>query len=245
MLFVRPSVVAPLQFLLLRIVEPPLHLLALPLKEAEKILRYRRTYREAVRLQDEVLSLRARLAAMEDVLRENVRLRQLLDFRRTQVFSSVAAEVVGRDPSNWDAVFVVDKGREDGVTVGMPVVHASGVVGRVVEIARHRSKVILLTDPAFSVAAVVGRLDQTGLLSGSLDGRPRLRYLPAGTDVRVGDEVLTSRLSSSFPEGLLIGWVDSVRVRKDETMLTCTVRPAVPLARLSEVLLLRRPEGGF
>jgi len=199
-----------------------------------------------MKLRRQVDVLKERLTGLDEVLTENTRLEKLLDFKRELIFSSVAANVIGRDPSNWNATMIIDKGRDDGVGVGMPVVNASGVVGKVVEVSTRKAKVILLSDPNFSVAALVQRSREEGLVSGTLLGMCRMRYLSSRADIQPGDPVITSKLSSSFPEGLLIGEVLSVQVRENKPLMDCVVKPAVSLSQIEEVLvILKSPEDGF
>ena len=236
----QPRAVLPLKFKVISASSLPARIIAFPFREIKKMLFYHRTYAEYLRLRAEVNTLRARLVGMEEIVRENTRLDKLLAFKRELVYSSVAANVVGRDPSNWNATLVIDKGGEDGVQVGMPVVSAQGVVGKIGEISDQQSKVILLTDPAFSVSALVKRSRETGLVSGTLQGLSRMKYLPAAADVVIGDQVITSKLSPSFPEGLLIGEVVSVRSRGTDPVVTCIIQPAVPLSQVEEVLVIQK-----
>ena len=242
LVFVRPQIFAPLKLKLVEITSWPVRIVAFPLKELKKILYYHRTYHEYVKARKQLVTLKARLIGMEEVIRENTRLEQLLEFKRRLVFSSVAANVIARDPSNWNANIIVDKGRREGIVVGMPVVSAQGVVGKVIEVSEHRSKIILLTDPVFSVAAVIKRSREIGQVSGTLTGLSRMRYLSPDANVQVGDEVITSKLSTSFPEGLYVGDVIDVRHRKNVPSVECVIQPAVPLSQLEEVLIVQTTE---
>lgn len=240
LLFVRSNFLSSLKLTIVKGVAFPVRILSLPLREAKKILFYHRIFNDYIKFKKEANTLKARLIGMDEVLRENSRLERLLDFKRKLIFSSVAANIGGRDPSNWNAALIIDKGKKDGIDVGMPVVDALGVVGKVVEVAEHKGKIILLNDPAFSVAAVVQRSREVGLVSGTLKGMCRMRYLSEGADVQVGDQIITSRLSSSFPEGLLIGKVVAVRRSEKNSKVDCLVQPAVSLSQLEEVLVIQK-----
>ncbi|NLE65244.1 MAG: rod shape-determining protein MreC, partial [Elusimicrobia bacterium] len=120
-----------------------------PVGEVRKLLTYRRTWREYRVLKVEVDRLRSQLSTSEEAAQENRRYSRLLNFKNTSVFSSVAARVVARDPSNWNASVMIDRGEKDGISPGMAVVNAAGVIGRVAEVGPHASKVILISDPGF------------------------------------------------------------------------------------------------
>ncbi len=240
LLFFLPSrFVAPLKFKIIEGTSLPVRIISIPLLELKKMVFYHKTHADYVKLRKDYNTLKARLVGMEEVVLENNRLEKLLKFKRSLVYSSIGASVVGRDPSNWNETVIIDKGTSAGVDVGMPVVNAQGVVGKVAEVSEKKSKVILLTDPGFGSAALVKRSRETGLISGTLQGLCRMRYLSADADVKIGDQVITSKLSSSFPEGLLVGEVIAVYRKKNKLSLDCIIQPAVPLSQIEEVLVIQ------
>jgi len=236
LLFSFPPLTAPLKSKVLEIISIPLRYLSFPIKEIKKILYYHRTFEEYKRLNGEVNLLRARLIGLEEIFRENTRLEKLLEFKRNFVFSSIAASVIGRDPTRWNSTMLIDKGRSDGIKLGASVVNSYGVIGKVLEVNAHTSKVVLLTDPQFSVAALVKRPRESGLVIGTLQGACRLKYIGKNADIRVGDRVITSKLSASFPEGLMLGSV--VQIDQKEPSYEYILQPAVSLSQIEEVLVI-------
>lgn len=228
-----------LKFGFIRGLSVPIRLVSVPIREIKKILFYHRTFEEYKRLREEVDSLKARLVGFDEVMRENARLERLLEFKRKLIYSSVAASVVGRDPSSWNSSMIINKGGQDGIRQGMPVMNALGVVGKIAEAGERQSKVILLTDPQFSVAALVQGSREFGLVSGTLqEGLCRMRYLNADARVNVGDKVITSKLSSSFPEGLLIGEVVEIIPSAQKPTKECLIKPVVLFSQIEEVLVI-------
>lgn len=215
----------------------PAGILAGPVLELKKFLLYPKTYDDFQKLKRERDLLKSRLITLEESAKENVRLKALLDLRGSLATPMVAARVIGRDLSNWESSVLVDKGVKDGVKKGAPVVAGDGVVGRVVEATAHSSRVMLLVDPQFSVAGRVRTSQQSVLVSGSLNGTCRVRYTEAQDHINVGDEIVTSSLSSAFPENLMVGTVTSSRVSPDGTP-ELTVKPAVSTFALEDVLIL-------
>ncbi len=240
--FTQPNFLVPFKTIFIDFVSSPIKIISatvtLPLKEIKKLLYYHRTFEEYKHLRDEVDTLRARFIGMDDVMRENARLAQLLDIKRLAVYASVAANVIGREPSHWNSSLMIDKGEASGIKVGMPVVNALGVVGRIIEAGAKTSKVILLNDPQFSVAAIVQRTRDNGIVSGNLQGTCRLSYINEGADIHVGDKLVTSELSSSFPESLLIGEVSDIHLNARTGSLECGVKPAVTFSQIEEVIVI-------
>lgn len=209
-----------------------------PFREVKKIWYYRETYDAYMQLKQRHEVLKARFSGLENSIDAEQREAIFERYRRSQEFSSIAASVIGRDPTNWNATLIINRGQKQGVKLGMPVVTALGVVGRIAEAGISTSKVIMLSDPSFAIASVVGRTRESGLLTGSLQGLCRLQYLTDRADVKVGDQVLTSSLSTEFPEGLLIGQVIEVKASAMSHGVDCLVSPAVDLSQIDNVMVI-------
>jgi len=225
---------------LLYTVVRPLGLLQLPAMELKKLFYYRETYDEFVRYKKQFEVLKARLTAIQENASAQERYEKIQNYRTNQNYASIVANVIGRDPSDWNAALIIDKGHAEGIEVGQPVVNPMGVVGRIIEVGNNTSKVILLSDPTFAVAAVVERSRENGLLTGTLQGVLRLQYLTDNADVKVGDTLVTSRLSTAFPEGILIGQITDVQASVNNHTVECLVDPAVDLSELEEVIVIKR-----
>lgn len=239
-LFVPSTVFSGFKFQVVKTAYPLANFLSGPVLEFKKLVYYHRIFSEYLRLRKENDVLKGRLVGLEEILHENNRYEKLLDFKRRLIYSSVTANVIGRDPTSWNASIIIDRGTKDGIAEGMPVVSSAGVVGRISEVAHSASRIILLTDPQFSVAALVQESRESGLISGTLQGFCRLRYMAEGADVKVGDKIITSKISTSFPEGLLVGEVTGVRPNPENSAAEYIIRPAVLFSQLEEVLVIRK-----
>jgi rod shape-determining protein MreC len=120
----------------------------------------------------------------------------------------------------------------------LPVVAPDGLVGRIVEITPHASKVQLVTDPLSAVGGLLQRTRVTGIVSGNLGAGTRMTYLPLLADVAAGDEVLTSGMGGVFPKGIPIGRITAVERRSGALFQEAAIQPSVDLGRLEEVLVL-------
>jgi rod shape-determining protein MreC len=218
----------------------PVGLLQEPVFELKKLFYFQEAYDNYAHLKRQNDLLRVQLLNFKENEQSAQRLATIRNFRSNQNYASIVANVVGRDPSNWNASLIIDKGSAEGLVPGESVVSTLGVVGRIFEVGRNTAKVILLSDPSFAVAAVVERSRENGLLTGTLEGLCRLQYLTANADVKVGDEIVTSRLSSAFPEGVLIGKITDVQASSNSHTVECLVEPAVDLSQLEEVIVIKK-----
>lgn len=198
---------------------------------------------ERARLSAEVTALRLRQLGHDELEGENRRLRGMLALRERLPLRTIGAEVVAREWSGFTRGLTIDRGRADGVERLAPVIVTRGVVGRVAGLRRASAVVQLLTDPASSIGAVVGRTRAQGLAEGVAGGRLRLKLAASEEGVRAGDLVFTSGIGELFPKGLLLGRV--VRVYPSTGVFrTAELEPAVDLATIEEVFVLPRGTAG-
>jgi rod shape-determining protein MreC len=195
-----------------------------------------RSQLQALREQNQ--SLRVRVAELEEARLENERLQALLDLPQAKELKSVAAHVIGRPTNSWDGVIVIDRGSNDGVKPGMPVVGPQGLLGQTVLVAPGSSKVRLITDQRSGVAALIQRTRAEGVVRGTIDGRLTLDFVAKAAPVKVGDVVLTSGMGGVYPKGLPIGEVSEVRREANDLYQFIRVEPASDPAGLEEVLVV-------
>jgi rod shape-determining protein MreC len=160
--------------------------------------------------------IRANLLETEahSVLEENSRLREILGLKSRLSWRFQTARVIERDPASWFGSVIVDKGESRGVKPGDGVFALEGgrlaVAGRVVEASTDTARVLLLSDELSSVAAQIAPAGWQGLVEGQNQSRLRMGFIPWDASPRVGDEVLTSPVSLTFPPNILIGSVSRV-----------------------------------
>jgi len=199
------------------------------------------TAKENERLRHENLLLRGELDNLREVKLANHRLRRLLDFKDEQALRALPAQVIAEDASSWARTVVIDKGTTAGVVEGQPVVNAEGVVGRVIKVGPEEARVLLITDAASAMAALVQRTRTRGVCRGRGNSLT-LDFALRQEDIEVGDRVVTSGMGGVFPKGLFIGEVVRV-VRGDYGLFqSVEVAPAADFSRLEEVLVLSEVE---
>jgi len=197
------------------------------------------TERENQTLLAENDQLRLENSVMNELLTENERLRDSLDFKRLQPLSAVMAQVIGKESSPISSTITLNKGAEDGFTKDMAVITPEGVVGRVHAVLPHTSKVLLITDPGSTLAVRVMRNREEGLLEGKLVNCA-LKYVSYYADIQEGDLLVTSGLDGIYPKGLAEARVAKVTKHEASAFQTVLAQPAVRFSRLEEALVLRK-----
>jgi rod shape-determining protein MreC len=171
---------------------------------------------------------------------ERATLREALQFKQANpTYEMLAAEVIGRDPSNLLQYILIDRGVDDGLAAGMPVVTARGLVGKITTVYPRSARVMLLTDFASSVNALIQSSRATGVLEGQGQSGLVVRYVEQREQVQVGDVVLTSGLGGNFPRRLVIGQVISVKNSNVDMFQEVQVLSAVNFTQLEMVLVIR------
>ena len=192
------------------------------------------------RLELEIKALLEQISRLKEYKDENEELKQLLGFRQESRLgkASIGAEVIGRNPVNWYRTIVIDRGRKDGVEKDMVVVSGEGLVGKVKEVGRATSSVVLILDERSSVSAIIQRTREHGIVQGRLTDMLSMKYLSGKTGVVQGDVVRSSGLGGIYPKGLPIGTVTHVEGADFGLTKEAMIIPAVDFSRLENVLVV-------
>ena len=172
-----------------------------------------------------------------ELLLENERLRKFIHFKETESRIMVAAMVIARDPSPWFSTMMIDKGADDGLLKGLPVVAAEGIVGQVVAVSSRYSRVLLITDRNSSVDALVQNTRARGIVQGDNTDTCFFDYALRKELVTIGDHIVASGLDQVFPKGLSIGTVVEVKKENSALFQHVKVKTSVDFNTLEEVLV--------
>jgi len=192
------------------------------------------------RLRSQMLVDQARMARMRTVADDNTRLRELLDAAERGSLDVQLAPILDVDLDPSRQRLVLDVGGRDGVRIGQSVIDAGGLVGQVIATTPMHATVLLLTDPSHAVPVAVARTGVRLVAYG--EGRSdelRLPSIPLSSDVKVGDQLVTSGLGARFAAGFPVGTITELQPDDSRAFLVGAVRPAAQLDRGRDVLLLR------
>jgi rod shape-determining protein MreC len=190
-------------------------------------------------LEAEISRLQAQVIELQNKVAETDTLAALVDFSRSNPTNTYkAAAVIGRDPSPFLHYVIINRGSNDGIRRGMPVVTNQGLVGRVDAVIGGAARVELITDPSSVVSVFLQNSATDALMKGSVSGDLNLDLLSQDVKIQTGDVVLTSGLGGEYPPDLLVGQVSSVRKRESDLFQEATVQPVVDFSRLEIVLVI-------
>ncbi len=197
-----------------------------------------RLQEESAQLQRSRLESAATLQRSQHIEAENERLRKLLGVKERQQVSGQVAQILysARDP--YARRVIVDKGQQDRVIAGQPVIDDLGIVGQVTRVFPFLAEVTLITDKEQAVPVQVVRTGMRSVVFGLGNGELELRFVPLNADIQNGDLLVTSGLDGIFPPGFPVARV--VRIESDTTYTFAQIRcsPVAAVEHFSEVMVL-------
>lgn len=198
---------------------------------------------EKQQLQSQVDALIEENSRLQSEQFELQRLRELYELdQEYQQYEKIGARVIAKDSGDWFQVFRINKGSADGVQVDANVIAGGGLVGIVTDVGANYATVRSIIDDVSRVSAMAQQSGDTCIVSGNLtlfgEGRLQITNVMKDGDLKDGDRIVTSNISSKFLPGILIGYAADITT--DETRLTKSgyLIPVVQFDSLQEVLVI-------
>jgi rod shape-determining protein MreC len=192
--------------------------------------------------EDKLRSDIVQLMLENSILREEAvkaeRYRTLLGITRTDNREAVPARVLYRSEGLVTGTIVIDQGSRDGVIENSVCISSEGLVGIVCSVSEATSDILPIINPSVNVSCVTWPSGAYGILQSTSDGSLNLVHVDLTSEVKTGDQVLTSRYGGIFPDGLLAGRVTGVSSGEPGLALRLSVIPAVDFQSTGEVLIL-------
>lgn len=190
-------------------------------------------------LEAENSRLQVQIVELQQQVTESHLLATLVDYERRHVENQyIAASVIARDISPFMHYVIIDRGSDDGLRKGMPVVTQQGLVGSIAAVTAGAARVQLINDPGSSINVVLQQSDVDAVLNGQITGEIQLNMISQNAVVQAGDLVMTSGLGGNYPADLVIGQVITIRNEASSLFQTATVQPAVDFSQIEIVLVI-------
>jgi rod shape-determining protein MreC len=190
-------------------------------------------------LENEVSNLQSQVIQLQEQLRETEVLYSLLDFARARPQDQyVAAAVIGQDPSPFLNYVIIDRGSDDGIRYGMPVVTQQGLVGRVDAVTSGAARVQLITDSGSIVNVKFQNKSESAQIQGSVTGEVTLEMLSQTVTIDSGEILLTSGLGGNYPVDILVGQIVNVERTANNLFQSAVVQPVVDFKAMRAVLII-------
>lgn len=195
--------------------------------------------RENTAMQAELLQAQVRLQKISELSAENTRLRGLIDTPLIIDGRMQIAEVIGTDADPLRHIIVINRGATSDIKVGQTVLDDQGIMGQVIAVYPHSSRVMLLSDKEHSLSVRLERSGIRAIVSGKGDlTQLKMQYVPTSADVKVGEKVYSSGLGAHFPAGYLVGTVQKVSRHNSGEFAQIDIQPAAQLGGGQHVVVL-------
>ncbi|HJY42236.1 MAG TPA: rod shape-determining protein MreC [Steroidobacteraceae bacterium] len=194
---------------------------------------------ENEQLTEQLRAARTKMLRFDSLTEENRRLREIREASQGVSERTLIAEIINVSVQPFRHMVVINKGADDGVFRGQPVLDAFGVVGQVIQVGKSTATLMLITDAEHAVPVQVNRNGIRSIAVGTGEAaKLSLPYMTVESDVRRGDLLVSSGLDQIFPAGYPVATVTKVERNATDTFATVEARPLAQLDRDREVLLL-------
>ncbi len=181
-----------------------------------------------------------------EIRKENVRLKELLDFTEELSYHSYPAQIIGRETNTTYSGITVNKGSRQGVRKGMPVIAIQngniGLVGKVTSVGINTAMIMPVYDSRCNVSARIEHTRDTGIISGTgVESDPlSLSYIKKRVleELSYGDVIVTSGENDNYMSDIPIGTISSITVLDYDTSLEINVTPVIDFGRLEHVVIV-------
>lgn len=202
---------------------------------------------ENQKLKEENDALRKQNADYEETMRQNEFYKDYLEIKDLNPdFTFCDAKLISVDKDDLYRSFVINKGSADGVKAYDPVIIGNSLVGYISKVGLTTSKVTTILSPEIVAGADDSRTGDTGIISGTADfaAENKLKFynLTRDCQVAVGDTVVTSG-EGLFPDGLLIGTVETIKSDSNTSSIYSTIAPFVDFTDIRNVMVITHFEG--
>ena len=197
-----------------------------------------RTRGENQSLIDENRKLVNTILNLRELEQENIRLRNLLQFKENFKIEAVVARMIAKDVSSEFRAIRINRGKSSGIEPNMAVINAEGVVGRVLRVTDSTADIVTLLDPLSALDSYIMRSRARGIVEGLTDSLCQLKFALRVDDIQPGDLLLSSGLGGNFPKGIPVGTVIKVTRKSFGITQKVEVKPSVDFSKLEEVLVV-------
>lgn len=189
-------------------------------------------------LENEVLNLKNRIAYLKTMLPPDSAAAARIPAAR---FDFVMASVINNSTTHPRNFFTINRGSAEGLKPGMGVVDQNGIVGIVNVTGKNTSRVISVLNVTQHFSVKVKGTTYVGSLTWK-EGNPSIAYvgeMPRHVKYHVGDTIVTSGYSTTFPDGIPVGVIMGQIKTADDNFYTLKVRLAANFTELSTVRVIK------
>jgi rod shape-determining protein MreC len=195
-----------------------------------------------IAIQEENLLLHNQLSTQQiEFNRINLELdfyrKQNIDFTAPR-YDFVSADVIGSNGVYGQQYYILDQGKNSGIRPNMPVLGTEGIIGKIVTAGRNYSLLMPFNHTDFKLGVMLQKNFLHGLLEADLEGRIYMNMMRIGSEVSLGDTLVTSHFSKTFPAFYPVGTINRIKIAADRLNMTAEIEPFSELQSMTTVIVL-------
>ena len=212
-------------------------------KDKEKINNIEILTEQNEKLTKENEELQKKLLDYEVLLSENIMLKQKSQIEGSYPdYEVIVANIIFESMNNWEKVYIIDKGSNDGVKPNMTVITSEGLVGYIESTTKNTSKLISILDAGNAVSSRSTRTRDAVVCKGNIslkdEDKLKVTAIPIGVEFVEGDKIETSGMGGVYPKGLAIGEIEEFVVKKNPTENEAILKTYVDFSKLETVAVI-------
>jgi rod shape-determining protein MreC len=180
-----------------------------------------------------------KLSEVDEIRRENIRLRDIIEFQSPVSYTLIPARVIAVTGTRLPIGATLNRGSVDGIAPNLPIINQYGLIGRVISAESHTAAIQLLSDPANRVAVRLSQSREMGIVRYDPGSGFMMNNFPTAGTITEGDTVVSSGLGGIYPAGLTVGRVVTIERPVDIPFCEVTIEPMVNFNSLEEVFVLK------
>jgi rod shape-determining protein MreC len=153
-------------------------------------------------------------------------------------FEFVIADIIGFTGIFQERNLIINKGITDKIHINSPVISNTGIVGKIISNSLNYSIILPLNHSSFKVGVMCKRSHLQGIMKSDAYGNSFMNLIKLGSDIAVGDTIVTSNISTIFPKGYPVGIITKLREAPDQIYMYANLQTFIDPASLDQVIVL-------
>jgi len=170
---------------------------------------------------------------------ENKLLRNILKIQKDFGIIGKNAEIILPEVRNGYSIITINKGLENNIENGAPVINHKGLVGQIINISENYSEIKPITSKTYAVPAIMNNGKENVILYGNGNGELEIPLFPASSSIQINDTFITSGIDDIYPKGINIGRVTEIKPTKSPKFNCITVKPFSQPTTFSQITVLK------
>lgn len=170
---------------------------------------------------------------------ENDEFRDILNFAKDSEYELILSKIIMRENEPFPSLCIIDKGRQDGLKELMQVITQDGIYGKIIKVGERTATLQTIFDYNFRVSGMNIRNGIQGIVRWSGGEGLVFEYIPIGSDIKIGDEIITSGIGGVFMKGLRVGTVKKIEVDKTGLTYHILLEPACKIRKIENVFVIK------